>query len=132
LEWFIKVALLVFPSEWEQKEPSRICPPPLPASPHSTLPVRLFSREIRLHHGDINDSHGGVAAESTFSAATYMVFLSYLALLLIPCSHVMFVLSLMCMVKYASAFVMLLSVIKFTQKMPNILTVHAGDHSVGP
>ena len=64
--------------------------------------------------GDINDSHGG-AAGATFPVAMYVLFLSYLALLLVPCSDLMHVLSLMCMVKYACAFVMLLSVIKLTR-----------------
>ncbi|KAK1606650.1 hypothetical protein QYE76_030323 [Lolium multiflorum] len=47
--------------------------------------------------GDINNSHGGggAAAGATFPAAMYVIFLSYLALLLVPCSDLMHVLSLM-------------------------------------
>ncbi|KAK1627737.1 hypothetical protein QYE76_002052 [Lolium multiflorum] len=61
--------------------------------------------------GDINNTHGdgGVAAGATFPVAMYVLFLSYLALLLVPCSDLMHVLSPMCVVKYACASVMLLS-----------------------
>ncbi|KAK1649781.1 hypothetical protein QYE76_067586 [Lolium multiflorum] len=61
--------------------------------------------------GDINKTHGddGAAAGATFPVAMYVFFLSYLALLLVPCSDLMHVLSLMCVVKYACASVMLLS-----------------------
>ncbi|KAK1681343.1 hypothetical protein QYE76_042191 [Lolium multiflorum] len=61
--------------------------------------------------GDINNTHGGgaAAAGATFPVAMYVFFLSYLALLLVPCSDLMHVLSLMCVVKYACASVMLLS-----------------------
>ncbi|KAK1651680.1 hypothetical protein QYE76_069485 [Lolium multiflorum] len=61
--------------------------------------------------GDINKTHGdgGAAAGATFPVAMYVLFLSYLALLLVPCSDLMHVLSLMCVVKYACASVMLLS-----------------------
>ncbi|KAK1699552.1 hypothetical protein QYE76_016249 [Lolium multiflorum] len=62
--------------------------------------------------GDINNTHGdGAAAGATFPVAMYVLFLSYLALLLVPCSgsDLMHVLSLMCVVKYACASVMLLS-----------------------
>jgi chromate transport protein ChrA len=69
--------------------------------------------------GDINNSHGGVAAGATFPVAMYVFFLSYLALLLVPCSDLMHVLSLMCVVKYACASVMLLLVIKLIRKLPN-------------
>jgi chromate transport protein ChrA len=74
--------------------------------------------------GDINNSHGGVGAGAgaTFPVAMYVLFLSYLALLLVTCSDLMHVLNLMCVVKYACASVMLLSVIKLTQKLPNNLT----------
>jgi chromate transport protein ChrA len=67
--------------------------------------------------GDINDSDGGVAGAS-FSVAMYVFFLSYLALLLVSCSDLMHVLSLICVVKYAYASVILLSVIKLTRKLP--------------
>jgi chromate transport protein ChrA len=71
--------------------------------------------------GDINNSHGGggATAGATFPVAMYVISLSYLALLLVPCSDLMHVLSLMCVVKYACASVMLLSVIKLTRKLPN-------------
>ncbi|KAK1608899.1 hypothetical protein QYE76_032572 [Lolium multiflorum] len=61
--------------------------------------------------GDLNNTHGGgaAAAGATFPVAMYVLFLSYLALLLVPCSDLMHVLSLMCVVKYACASVMLLS-----------------------
>ncbi|KAK1616668.1 hypothetical protein QYE76_022185 [Lolium multiflorum] len=60
--------------------------------------------------GDINNTHGGgAAAGATFPVAMYVLFLSYLALLLVPCSDLMHVLSLMCVVKYACASIMLLS-----------------------
>jgi hypothetical protein len=67
--------------------------------------------------GDINDSHGGAAASAgaTFPVAMYVFFLSYLALLLISCSDLMHVLSLMCVVNYICASAMLLSVIKLTR-----------------
>ncbi|KAK1606289.1 hypothetical protein QYE76_029962 [Lolium multiflorum] len=54
--------------------------------------------------GDINNTHGGGggAAGATFPVAMYVLFLSYLALLLVPCSDLMHVLSLMCMVKQFS------------------------------
>jgi hypothetical protein len=68
--------------------------------------------------GDINDSHGG-AADATFPVTMYVLFVSYLALLLVPCLNLMHVLILMCMVKYACASKMLLSVIKLTWKLPN-------------
>jgi hypothetical protein len=70
--------------------------------------------------GDINNTHGGgAAAGATFPVAMYMLFLSYLTLLLVPCSDLMRVLSLMCVINYACASVMLLSVIKLTRKLPN-------------
>jgi hypothetical protein len=76
--------------------------------------------------GDINNSHGGGAAAGvTFPVAIYVVFLSYLPLLVVPCSDLMHVLSLMCVVNYACASVMLLSVIKLTWKLHNNLT-HLG------
>jgi hypothetical protein len=49
-------------------------------------------------------------------------FLFYLALLLVPCSDLLHVFSLMYEVKYACASVMLFSVIKLTRKLPNNLT----------
>ncbi|KAK1695597.1 hypothetical protein QYE76_012294 [Lolium multiflorum] len=58
--------------------------------------------------GDISHSHGGDAG-ATFPVAMYVLFLPYLALLLVPFSDLMHVLSLMCVVKYACAYVMLLS-----------------------
>ncbi|KAK1670409.1 hypothetical protein QYE76_058568 [Lolium multiflorum] len=75
--------------------------------------------------GDINNTHGGggAAAGATFPVAMYVLFLSYLALLLVPCSDLMHVLSLMCMVKYACASVMLLSVINLIRKLPNNPTI---------
>ncbi|KAK1643805.1 hypothetical protein QYE76_061610 [Lolium multiflorum] len=47
--------------------------------------------------GDINNTHGGgvTPAGATFPVAMYVIFLSYLALLLVPCSDLMHVLSLM-------------------------------------
>jgi hypothetical protein len=72
---------------------------------------------------DINDSHGGGAADATFLVAMYAFVLSYLTLLLVPCSNLMHVLSLMCAVKYASASIMLFSVIKLIRKLPNNLTL---------
>ncbi|KAK1651040.1 hypothetical protein QYE76_068845 [Lolium multiflorum] len=51
--------------------------------------------------GDIGYSHGG-AAGATFPIAMYVLFLSYLALLLVPCSDLMHVLSLMYLVKQFS------------------------------
>jgi hypothetical protein len=71
---------------------------------------------------DINNDHGA-AAGATFPIAMYVFFLSYLALLLVPCSGLMHVLSLMCVVKYACASVMLFSVINLTRKLPNNPTV---------
>jgi choline-glycine betaine transporter len=72
---------------------------------------------------DINDSHGGgSAADATFPVAMYVIFISYLALLLVPCLDLMQVLSMMCVVKYACASVMLFSVIKLTRKLSNNLT----------
>jgi hypothetical protein len=68
--------------------------------------------------GDINNDHGG----ATFLVAMYVFFLSYLALLLVPCSDLMHVLSLMCVVNYVCASVMLFSVINLTRKLPNNLT----------
>ncbi|KAK1698175.1 hypothetical protein QYE76_014872 [Lolium multiflorum] len=45
--------------------------------------------------GDLNNTHGGgAAAGATFPVAMYVLFLSYLALLLVPCSDLMHVLSL--------------------------------------
>jgi nitrate reductase gamma subunit len=44
---------------------------------------------------DINDSHGGAAAAAAFPIAMYVIFLSYHALLLVPYSDLMHVLSLM-------------------------------------
>jgi hypothetical protein len=70
--------------------------------------------------GDINNFHGGGAATgATFPVALYVLFLPYLALLLVPCLDLMHVLSLMCAIKYACASVMLLSAIKLTRKLPN-------------
>ncbi|KAK1604142.1 hypothetical protein QYE76_027815 [Lolium multiflorum] len=45
--------------------------------------------------GDINNTHGGggAAAGATFPVAMYVLFLSYLALLLVPCSDLIHVLS---------------------------------------
>lgn len=76
--------------------------------------------------GDINDGHGDGAA-ATFPVAMYVLFLSYYALLLVPYSDLLDVLSLMCMVKYVSANVMLFSVIKLTRKLPNNLTIQKPD-----
>jgi hypothetical protein len=59
--------------------------------------------------GDINDSHGGDAAGATFPVAMYVIFLSYLALLLVSCSDLMHVFTLLCVVNYACASVMLFS-----------------------
>ncbi|KAK1694102.1 hypothetical protein QYE76_010799 [Lolium multiflorum] len=74
--------------------------------------------------GDINNTHGGAAAAgATFPVAMYVLFLSYLALLLVPCSDLMHVLSLMCVVKYACASIMLLSVINLIRKLPNNPTI---------
>jgi chromate transport protein ChrA len=73
--------------------------------------------------GNINDGHGGATATgATFLVAVYVLFLSYLALLLVPCSDLMHVFNLMCVVKYASASVILFSIIKLTRKLPNNLT----------
>ena len=72
--------------------------------------------------GDLSDNYGGGAA-ATFPVALYVLLISYFALLLIPYSDLLDVLSLMCMVKYASAIVMLISVIKLTRKLPNNLTI---------
>jgi hypothetical protein len=72
--------------------------------------------------GDINNIHGGGAAGATFSVTMYVIFLSYLALLLVSCLDLMHVLSLMYVVKYACASVMLFSVINLTWKLPNNIT----------
>jgi nitrate reductase gamma subunit len=58
--------------------------------------------------GDINDGHGG-AAGATFPIAMYVIFLSYLTLILVPYSDLMHMASPMCVVKYkyTSACVML-------------------------
>ncbi|KAK1644347.1 hypothetical protein QYE76_062152 [Lolium multiflorum] len=72
---------------------------------------------------DFNNTHGGGAAGATFPVTMYVLFLSYLALLLVPCSDLMHVLSLMCVVKYACASVMLLSVINLIRKLPNNPTI---------
>ncbi|KAK1660850.1 hypothetical protein QYE76_049009 [Lolium multiflorum] len=63
--------------------------------------------------GDINNTHGGgaAAASATFPVAMYVLFLSYLALLLVPYSDLMHVLNLMCM-----AASMLLLSLSFTWK----------------
>jgi hypothetical protein len=44
--------------------------------------------------GDINNTHGGggAAAGATFPVAMYVLFFSYLALLVVPCSDLMHVL----------------------------------------
>ncbi|KAK1629228.1 hypothetical protein QYE76_003543 [Lolium multiflorum] len=81
--------------------------------------------------GDINNTHGGggaAAAGATFPVAMYVLFLSYLALLLVPCSDLMHVLSLMCVVKYVCASVMLLSDIALVQVLQLFagLPQHAG------
>jgi hypothetical protein len=80
-----------------------------------------FINDYDYTMGDINNSHGGggATAGATFPVAMYVISLSYLALLLVPCSDLMHVLSLMCMVKYACASVILFSVIKLTRKLPN-------------
>ena len=49
--------------------------------------------------GDLNGNHGGVAT-ATFPVAMYVLLISYFALLLLPYSDLLDVLSLMCMVKY--------------------------------
>jgi hypothetical protein len=80
--------------------------------------------------GDINNSHGGTgagaggAAGATFPVSMYVFFLSYLALLLVSCSDLMHALSLICLVKYACASVLLFSVIRLKRKLPNNLTRH--------
>ncbi|KAK1643602.1 hypothetical protein QYE76_061407 [Lolium multiflorum] len=80
---------------------------------------------------DINNTHGdgGAAAGATFPVAMYVLFLFYLALLLVPCSDLMHVLSLMCVVKYACASVMLLSARGSSVMMGNEL--HATVRGVG-
>jgi hypothetical protein len=71
------------------------------------------------------DVHGGGApAGASFLVAMYVLFLSYFALLLVPYSYLMHVLSLMYVVKYASASIMLFSVIKLTRKFLNNLTYY--------
>jgi hypothetical protein len=57
--------------------------------------------------GDINNGHDDVAARATFSIAMYVIILSYLIALLVPCLNLIHVLSLMYMDMYASATVML-------------------------
>jgi hypothetical protein len=48
--------------------------------------IHCFLDKSDYTMGDINDSHGGGgAAAATFPVAMYVVFLSYLALLLVPC-----------------------------------------------
>ncbi|KAK1694859.1 hypothetical protein QYE76_011556 [Lolium multiflorum] len=81
--------------------------------------------------GDINNTHGdgAAAAGATFPVAMYVLFFSYLALLLVPCSDLMHVLSLMCMVKYACASVMFLSARGSSVMMGNGL--HATVRGVG-
>ena len=64
--------------------------------------------------GDLSGGHDGGAA-ATFPVALYMLLISSFALLLIPYSDLLDVLSLMCMVKYASAYVMLFLVTKLTR-----------------
>ena len=81
--------------------------------------------------GDINNSHGGggATAGATFPVAMYVLFFSFLALLLVPFSDLLDVLSLMYMVKYVSANVILFPLIKLTQKLLNNLTLcTANDH----
>ena len=65
--------------------------------------------------GDMNNGHGDGAA-ATFPVAMYMLSFPFLALLLTPYPDLLDVLSLICMVKYVSANVMLFSVIKLTWK----------------
>jgi hypothetical protein len=71
----------------------------------------------------MGDVHGGaVAAIPTFPVALYMLFISYLALVLVPFADLLDVLACMHMVKLTSAYVLLSLVIKITQKLLNILT----------
>jgi hypothetical protein len=53
----------------------------------------------------------------------YVLVILNLALLLAPYSNLLHVISMMCMVKYVSAYV-----IKLTRKLPNNLTYRMKDH----
>jgi hypothetical protein len=73
--------------------------------------------------GDINNGHGDAYDVATFPVPMYVLIMSNLVLLLVPYLDMLHVLSLMCTVKYASAFVKFLLVIKLTQKLTNKLTI---------
>jgi hypothetical protein len=73
---------------------------------------------------DINNGHGDAAARVTIPVTMSVLKLSYFALLLVPCSDLIHVLSLLCLIKYVSASMMLFSVIKLTWKLPNNLTIY--------
>jgi hypothetical protein len=60
----------------------------------------------------------------TAPVTMYMLTLSLFALVLAPYSYFLVVLSLICIVKYGSACVMLLSVIILNWKLPNSKTLY--------
>ncbi|KAK1676978.1 hypothetical protein QYE76_037826 [Lolium multiflorum] len=67
---------------------------------HATVPALLcrfayFLNKSDNTMSDINGSHGG-AVGATFPVAMYVIFLSYLALLLVPCSDLVHVLRTEC------------------------------------
>jgi ABC-type uncharacterized transport system permease subunit len=70
----------------------------------------------------MGDNHG-VAAAPAFPVALYMLLISHLALVLVPFANQLVVLACLYMVKLASAYVLLTSIIKLTQKLLNILTI---------
>jgi hypothetical protein len=62
---------------------------------------------------DITNGHGDAAAP-TFPVMMYVFLISYVALVLVPYADLPYVFSLLRVVKSACAFVMVISVIKFT------------------
>jgi chromate transport protein ChrA len=66
--------------------------------------------------------HHGAAADLTFPVALYMLLISFLALVLVSFVDLPDVIACLHMVKLTSAYVLLTSVIKLTQKCLNILT----------
>jgi chromate transport protein ChrA len=71
----------------------------------------------------MGDNHGGaIVVVPAFPVAPYVLLISYLALVLVPFADLLDVLACLHVVKLTSAYLLLTSVIKFTQKLLNILT----------
>jgi hypothetical protein len=76
----------------------------------------------------MGDNPGGAASAAVpaFPVALYVFLISYLALVVGPFADLLDVLACLHVVKLTSADLLLTSVIKLTEKLPNFLTLETG------